>query len=88
MEITERDLKIINFLNSHPEIANKILEFFKFAEADKDKPKLVDDAEDLLIEDLRKFGVQLFECWAENRVHEESQTIEKAKMVHKHGKKK
>jgi hypothetical protein len=88
METKERNFKIVQFLDKHPEIANKILEFCKFAEADKDKPKLADDAEDLLVEDLRKFGVKLFECWAECRADEESQAIEMTQRVHKHGKKK
>jgi hypothetical protein len=88
MEMTERDLKMMQTLNKYPEIKESIEELCHLAEASSNKPKLADDAEDLVVEDTRKLGAKILARWAECRACEESKTTEQSQIVHKHGKKK
>lgn len=91
MEITirdVRDIKIMETLNKFPAVRDGVLRLCEIASADPTKPKIADDIEDIIVQDLRKLGVHVFEGWAECRMLEESRTIEQSQRAHKHGKKK
>jgi hypothetical protein len=88
MEMTERDIKLMRTLNKYPEIKDSVIELCEIAEAEKHKPKLADDAEDMVVEDAKKLGAKILTRWAECRVDEESHVTEQMRAVHKHGKKK
>lgn len=88
MQMNDRDLEMMKTLNKYPEIKDGVYRICDMAEASKNKPKKADDAEEVLIEDLKGLGRNVFGRWAECRVAEESQAIEQSQVVHKHGKKK
>lgn len=86
--MTKRDIKLMATLNKYPEIKDSVIELCQIAEAEENKPKLADDAEDAIVEDVKKLGLKIFTRWAECRSNEESQAIEKTRTLYKHGKKK
>jgi hypothetical protein len=83
-----RDIKIMETLNKFPAVKDGVLRLCEIASADPTKPKTADDVEDIIVQDLRKLGVNVFEGWAECRMLEESRVVEQSQRVHKHGKKK
>jgi hypothetical protein len=88
MKITNGDIKLINTLNKYPEIKKGVEELCQVAEADQHKPKLADDVEDIIVEDLNKLGRAVFTRWAECRAEEAGKELQTSTPVIKHGKKK
>jgi hypothetical protein len=88
MEMTSRDIRIMKTLNKYPEIKDDVDELCQIAEAAHNELKLADDAEDMVVEDIRKLGAKVLTRWAEGRADKESLALEQAQPVHKHGKKK
>jgi hypothetical protein len=88
MKIKEIDLEILSTLNKYPEIKEDVVELCRMAEANAKKPKLADDAEDIIVKDLNNLGNKILTRWAESRENEETERIEAMAVVNKHGKKK
>jgi hypothetical protein len=79
---------VCRVLGKYPEIKDGVMRLCHMAEAASSIPKLADDLEDTLVEDLRGLGAKVFARWAECRMQEESKVVEQNKVAHKHGKKK
>lgn len=85
----EDEERILNALRRNPELKNCILEMLDISEDPirDQKLKLGDDAEDAVIEVIRKTGRKLLEEWAQKRSEQVAKEVSQNK--HRpHGKKK
>ncbi len=72
-------------LNKHPHLRNRIEELLKIVENADGDLKKADEAEQRVIEELRKMGNEVLHDWASNR---EEQEASSQKDLAKNGKKK
>jgi predicted phage gp36 major capsid-like protein len=89
MELKERDRKLLERLNKFPEIREDVEDLCRIAEAEEaNVPRRADDAEEAIVEDVRKLGTKIMQRWAEGREKVESAAAFLSGDVKKHGKKK
>jgi hypothetical protein len=89
MELKERDRKLLERLNRFPEIREDVEDLCRIAEAEEASvPRRADDAEEAIVEDVRKLGTKIMQRWAEGREKAESVEVSLSGKVKKHGKKK
>jgi hypothetical protein len=81
------DQEIIQKLQAHPQIRERIGSLLAVVDAQGDGLKRADDAEERLIEELRRMGQEAMQAWATGQVHRTEQDIRRTGRAHREGKK-
>ena len=68
-----------NRLNKHPHLKGRIEKLLEILESADGDVKKADEAEKLIIEELRKMGNEALHDWAINREEKEVEVIKKSK---------
>lgn len=88
MESTKvSDEELLCGLQRHPQIRSRVAELLAVVEDSKGDLKRADDAEDRLIEELRRLGQQAMQSWAQGQVHKTEQEVRNSGRAHREGKK-
>jgi len=72
--MNEQDTQLINRLNQHPSLRQRMEELLNVVENTNGDCEKADDAEQYVIDELRKMGNEALTCWADNAV---TQSVEK-----------
>jgi len=72
--MNEQDTQLINRLNQHPSLRQRMEELLNIVENTKGDCEKANDAEQYVIDELRKMGNDALTCWADNAV---DQSVEK-----------
>jgi hypothetical protein len=81
------DQEITQKLNAHPQIRQRIESLLAVIEAEGGSLKRADDAEERLIEQLRRMGQEAMQAWATGQVHQTEQEVRRTGRAHREGKK-
>jgi hypothetical protein len=82
------DQVFIDRLNQHPKLRNRMEALLNVVENTSGDCKKADDAEQYVIEELRKMGNDALHCWAGNTVNKVSDELrEQQPKLHGNGKK-
>jgi hypothetical protein len=79
--------EIMEFLESHPTFRDRIESIIGVVRNDNGDIILADDAEDRVVEEVRGFGKEILQGWAEGRVAATEQDVRLMPGVHRQGKK-
>jgi uncharacterized protein HemY len=86
--MNEQDIKLMERLNQDPSLRQRMEELLNIVENTKGDCEKANDAEQYVIDELRKMGNDALSCWADNAV---GQSIEKLHQgisgLHRKGKK-
>lgn len=82
------DQFFIDRLNQHPKLRERVGALLNVVENTQGDCKKADDAEQYVIEELRKMGNDALHCWADNTVNKASDALrEQQPKLHGNGKK-
>jgi len=88
MESTKlSDEEILRGLQRHPEIKSRVAALLAVVEDSKGDLKRADDAEDRLVEELRRLGQDAMQSWAQGQVMQTEQEVRRSGRAHREGKK-
>jgi hypothetical protein len=88
MESTKlSDEEILRGLQRHPEIKSRVAALLAVVEDTEGDLKRADDAEDRLIEEMRRLGQEAMQSWALGQVHQTEQEVRHSGRAHREGKK-
>ncbi|MCK5814248.1 MAG: hypothetical protein KAH03_08310 [Cocleimonas sp.] len=86
---TTKDQEFIDRLNQHPKLRNRVDALLNVVENVAGDCTKADDAEDYVIEELRKMGNDALHCWGEKSATKSAEQIrEHSPALHRNGKKK
>lgn len=81
------DEEILGGLQRHPQIRSRVAALLAVVEDCKGDLKRADDAEDRLIEEMRRLGQQAMQSWAQGQVRKAEQEVRHSGRAHREGKK-
>ena len=81
------DQEIIQKLHAHPQIRQRIVSLLAVVDAEAGDFRRADDAEERLIEELRRMGQEAMQAWATGQVHQTEQEVRRTGRAHRDGKK-
>ena len=88
MESTKvSDEEIVRRLSRHPQIRSRVAELLAVVEDSNGDLRLADDAEDRLIEEMRRLGQEAMQSWAQGQVQRTEQEVRHSGRAHREGKK-
>ena len=88
MESTKvSDEEILRRLHRHPQIRSRVAELLAVVEDSNGDLRLADDAEDRLIEEMRRLGQEAMQSWAQGQVQRTEQEVRQSGRAHREGKK-
>jgi hypothetical protein len=88
MESTKlSDEEILRGLQRHPQIKSRVAALLAVVEDAGGDLKRADDAEDRLIEEMRRLGQEAMQSWALGQVHQTEQEVRRSGRAHREGKK-
>jgi len=83
------DQKFLERLNQHPKLRNRMEALLNIVENTAGDCKKADDAEEHVIDELRKMGNDALHCWADNATLKAEKVLREEKLnLHRNGKKK
>ena len=86
--MSQNNDQLIDRLNQHPKLRDRIEALLNVVENTGNDCKKADDAEQYVIEELRKMGNDALHCWADNTVKKASDELrEQQPALHGNGKK-
>ncbi|MCI5189201.1 MAG: ISKra4 family transposase, partial [Candidatus Electrothrix sp. AS4_5] len=68
LPLSQEDKELINQLNRHPDIKDRMKSIISIANNDGDGIVTADEAESRVIEEVRRMGNEVLTGWAESRV--------------------
>ncbi|MCI5190908.1 MAG: ISKra4 family transposase, partial [Candidatus Electrothrix sp. AS4_5] len=68
LPLSQEDKELINQLNRHPDIKDRVKSIVSIANNDGDGIVTADEAESRVIEEVRRMGNEVLTGWAESRV--------------------
>ena len=74
--MNEQDTQLINRLNQHPSLRQRMEELLNVVENTNGDCEKADDAEQYVIDELRKMGNEALTCWADNAVTESVEKLQ------------
>lgn len=86
--LNEETQKIINTLQSNPELKNCILEMIDIAQSPLGTLDSGDDAEEMVVNIIQKTGNLILQEWAQKKSNEAAQKTKEQPKTYSHGKKK
>lgn len=81
------DEEITQKLHAHPQIRERIVSLLSVVEAEGEGLRRADDAEERLIEELRRMGQEAMQAWATGQVNQTEQEVRRTGRAHREGKK-
>jgi uncharacterized Ntn-hydrolase superfamily protein len=81
------DEAILQGLNAHPKIKERIASMLAVVEDAGGDLKLADAAEMRLIEEIRRMGQEAMQAWADHHIIQSEHAIRQSGTVHREGKK-
>ncbi len=79
--------ELVRRLEAHPHMRERIASLLTVVEDESGELKLADDAEDRVIEEIRRMGQEAMQAWANAQVDKTTQTALQAGKTHREGKK-
>lgn len=74
-------------LHAHPQIRERIVSLLSVVEAEGGGLRRADDAEERLIEEIRRMGQEAMQAWATGQVQQTEQEVRRTGRAHRDGKK-
>lgn len=74
-------------LHAHPQIRERIASLLSVVEAQAGGLRRADDAEERLVEEIRRMGQEAMQAWALGQVHQTEQEVRRTGRAHRDGKK-
>jgi len=88
MESSEvSDEELLRGLQRHPKIRSRVAALLAVAQDSKGDLKRADDAEDRLIEEMRRLGQEVMQSWAQGQVIQTELEVRHSGRAHREGKK-
>lgn len=81
------DEEINQKLHTHPQLRERIVSLLAVVDAEGEGLKRADDAEERLIEELRRMGQEAMQAWATGQVQQTEQDVRRTGRTHREGKK-
>jgi hypothetical protein len=81
------DEEITRKLHAHPQIRERIVSILSVVEADGASVKRADDAEERLVEEVRRMGQEAMQAWALRQIEQTEQEVRRTGRAHREGKK-
>lgn len=74
-------------LHAHPQIRERIVSILTVVEAEGAGLKRADDAEERLVEEVRRMGQEVMQAWALGQIEQTEQAVRRTGRAHREGKK-
>ncbi|CAK8710541.1 hypothetical protein GKODMF_00685 [Candidatus Electrothrix gigas] len=87
LPLSQEDKELINQLNRHPDIKDRVKSIVSIANNDGDGIVTADEAESRVIEEVRRMGNEVLTGWAESRVEKAGETLPSEEKTVRSGKK-
>ena len=81
------DEEITRKLHLHPHIRERIVSILSVVEAEESGLKRADDAEERLVEEVRRLGQEAMQAWALGQIEQTEQEVRHTGRAHREGKK-
>ena len=81
------DEALLKRLMSHPQIRDRIVSLLDVVEDAGDDLKRADDAEDRVVEEVRRMGQEALQAWAQTQVAQTEQEVRRSGRARREGKK-
>ena len=81
------DEEITRKLHRHPHIRERIVSILSVVEANGSGLKRADDAEERLVEEVRRLGQEAMQAWALGQIEQTEQEVRHTGRAHREGKK-
>lgn len=81
------DEEITRKLHAHPQIRERIVSILSVVEADESGLKRADEAEERLVEEVRRMGQEAMHAWALRQIEQTEQEVRHTGRAHREGKK-
>jgi len=81
------DEEITRKLHAHPQIRERIVSILSVVEADAAGLRRADDAEERLVEEVRRMGQEAMQAWALRQIEQTEQEVRHTGRAHREGKK-
>ncbi|WYD81752.1 MAG: ISKra4 family transposase [Candidatus Electrothrix gigas] len=88
LPLSQEDKELINQLNRHPDIKDRMKSIISIANNDGDGIVTADEAESRVIEEVRRMGNEVLTGWAESRVEKAGEALPSEEKTVRSGKKK
>ncbi|MCI5183933.1 MAG: hypothetical protein D3921_15680 [Candidatus Electrothrix sp. AW1] len=88
LPLSQEDKELINQLNRHPDIKDRVKSIVSIANNDGDGIVTADEAESRVIEEVRRMGNEVLTGWAESRVEKAGEALPSEEKTVRSGKKK
>ena len=87
--MNKQDTRLMNRLNQHPSLRQRMEELLNIVENTKGDCEKANDAEQYVIDELRKMGNDALTCWADNAIEQSVEKLhQEVSGLHGKGKKK
>jgi hypothetical protein len=81
------DEEVTQKLHAHPQLRERIVSLLAVIDAEGEGLKRADDAEERMIEELRRMGQEAMQAWASAQVQQTEQDVRHTGRAHRDGKK-
>jgi hypothetical protein len=81
------DEEMVQRLQAHPQIRSRIASLLLVVDDTAGDLKRADDAEERVIEEIRRMGQEALQAWAQGQVHATEQDVRRTGQAHHRGKK-
>lgn len=81
------DEEITCKLHAHPQIRERIVSILSVVEAQGAGLRRADDAEERLVEEVRRMGQEVMQAWALGQIEQTEQEVRRTGRAHREGKK-
>jgi hypothetical protein len=79
--------ELIEKLERHPELRQRLVSLLRVVENADGNAILADDAEELVIQEMRQMGQKSLQAWAQSRVEATERDVRRSGRAHREGKK-
>jgi hypothetical protein len=81
------DAQLLQGLRQHPQIRSRLASLLALVEDSAGDLKRADDAEDRLVQEIRRLGQESLQAWAQGQVQQTEQELRRGGRAHREGKK-
>lgn len=81
------DEEITRKLHAHPHIRERLASILSVVQADAEGLRQADDAEERLVEEVRRMGQEAMQAWALRQIEQTEQEVRHTGRAHREGKK-
>lgn len=81
------DEELLKRLNKHPVIRDRIASLLEVVESESEDLKRADDAEDRVVDEVRRMGQEILQVWAQSQVEQTEANVRRSGRAYSDGKK-